>query len=204
MLFVTVDLSPHLDGKYSSFTGWTDDSTTSKLVVPSHNEAAVFPTIPSTSQLCRAGMGPVQDPLLYPPSLLPCLLHGAWQHAALFVSPSFPLFLPSVLCLIFPFFCCLHPSFLCWPHHSLSLFMCVSRDFHPSIPHSPSFLPISTILFPFPLSTALSHSFPLPSQLQLELIRYLSNSAKLLVAPLSSQGEVSRAGQLGFPMQPSV
>lgn len=204
MLFVTANLSPHLDCKYSSFTGRANDSTASKLVVPSHDEAAVFPTISSTSQLCRAGMGPVQDPLLYPPSLLPRLLHRAWQLAALFVLPSYPLFLPSVLCLpgfsLFLLFASII-SLLASPF-SFLLHTCLQG--FPSIATSPSFLSISTILFPFPLSVVLSCSFPLPSQLQLELIRYLSSSAKLLVAPGSSQEEVSRAGQLGFSMQPPV
>lgn len=99
MLFVTANLCPHLYCKYSSFTRRTNDSTTSKLVVSSHDEAAAFPTIPSTSRLCGARMGPGRDVLSSPPALLPRLLRGAWQRAALFVSPSFPLFLTPVLCL---------------------------------------------------------------------------------------------------------
>lgn len=99
MLFVTANLCPHLYCKYSSFTRQTNDSTTSKSVVSPCDEAAVLPTIPSASRLCGAGMGPGWDLLLSPPALLPRLLRGAWQPAALFVSPSFPLFLAPVLCL---------------------------------------------------------------------------------------------------------
>lgn len=111
---------------------------------------AVFPTISSTFQLCRAGMGPVQDPFLYPPSVLPWLLCRAWQHAALCVSPSFPLFLPSVLCLFDFSLFWLFPSIISLlACHCLSFFMCVYRDFHP---------------FPQPfLSLYFHHPLPLPS-----------------------------------------
>lgn len=144
----------------SAGPGWGRDGTRSGLVIP---PAPAAPWgLAACSPLCLA--------------FLP------------FVSGSISLF--AWFFLFFFFFCCLHPSFLHWPSLSLSFFMRAptpSQGF-PSFPPSPFFLHISTILFPFPPSAALSCSFPLPSQLQLELIRYLSSSAKLLVASHSSPG----------------
>lgn len=141
---------------------------------------------------------------LHQPSCPGCSAGPGSLQPSLSRLPSLCFWLQFFVCLVLPFFCCLLPSFLCWPFLPFSFFMrapTLSQGF-PSIPPSPFFLPVSTILFPFPLSAALSRSFPLSSQLQLELIRYLSSSAKLLVASRSSPGEVSRAGQLGFSMQP--
>lgn len=128
-IFVTVNLSAHLGCKYSSFTAWTNDSTTSKLVVSSHS-CVSHP--PSPVHPSSAGLGcglPKTHSCIHQDA--PAALQ-AWQHAALFVSPSFPLFLPSALCLfdfsLFWWFPSIISLLAC---HCLSFFMCIYRDFHP-------------------------------------------------------------------------
>lgn len=143
MLFVTVNLCPHLYCKYPSFTRWTNDSTTCKSVLSSHDEVAAFPTIPSTSRLCGAGG---RDPLPAPPGLAAasplCLAFLPFVSGSSSLSACFFLLVLS----------CLHPSFLHWPFTCLLLRVCSHPI--PAIPTRP--------LQPF-LSSHFHHRLPLPS-----------------------------------------
>lgn len=135
-----------------------------------------FPTMPSATSMVGLGQGCSCVPI----TLLPADPWGLAAHSP-FVSPSSPLFLALVLCSLdfcFFFFFFLHPSFPSSPLLSP----------HPEDSHQPPSA-VPSVCHPHPPSL---HHSPILSSfsfcLQLALIRYLSCSAMLLVAPTSSQG----------------